>query len=129
MASPNAKFSQGVYDFQMEVFKAMLENFDGKVVGSDDFNIDTLKEAFFEGFTPGENVKKKKKVTKPRPLTGYIFFGKENKESFNEEMEKMDDKPKYVAFVGQKWSALSKEEQEEWNKKAKDDFESKENNE
>ena len=125
MSQSSAKFNQGVYDFQMEVFKMMLETFDGKVVGSDDFNMDKLKETFFEGYTPGQKVKKKKKETKPKPLSGYTFFGKENKEAFNEEMAKMDEKPRFVTFVGQKWKALSKEEQEEWNKKAIADFESK----
>ena len=87
--------------------------------------MDKLKETFFEGYTPGQKVKKKKKETKPKPLSGYTFFGKENKEAFNEEMAKMDEKPRFVTFVGQKWKALSKEEQEEWNKKAIADFESK----
>tara|TARA_Y100001958_G_C21240997_1_gene568715 strand:- start:3507 stop:3893 length:387 start_codon:yes stop_codon:yes gene_type:complete len=124
MSQSSAQFNQGVYDFQMEVFKMMLEKFDGKVVGSEDFNMDKLKETFFEGYTPGQKVKKKKE-TKPKPLSGYTFFGKENKEAFNEEMAKMDEKPRFVTFVGQKWKELSKEEQEEWNKKAIADFESK----
>ena len=122
MPSSSDQFSQGVYDFQMEVFKMMLEKFDGKVVGSDDFNLDLLKETFFEGYTPGQKVKKKK-VTKPKPLSGYTHFGKVNKESFNQEMSKLDEKPKFVTFVSQKWKSLSKEEQEEWTQKAKDDFE------
>ena len=122
MPSSNSQFAQGVYDFQMEVFKMMLEKFDGKVVGSEDFNLEKLKETFFEDYTPGEKVKKKK-VTKPKALSGYTYFGKVNKDTFNEEMSKMDEKPKFVTFVGQKWKALSKEEQEEWSQKAKDDFE------
>ena len=127
MSQSSAQFNQGVYDFQMEVFKMMLEKFDGKVVGSEDFNMDKLKETFFEGYTPGQKVKKKKE-TKPKALSGYTFFGKENKESFNEEMAKMEEKPRFVTFVGQKWKELSKEEQEEWNKKAQADFESKQQN-
>lgn len=123
MPSSSDQFSQGVYDFQMEVFKMMLEKFEGKVVGSDDFNLELLKETFFEGYTPGQKVKKKKQVAKPKPLSGYTYFGKVNKESFNEEMSKMEEKPKFVTFVGQKWKELSKEEQEEWTQKAKDDFE------
>lgn len=122
MSSTNAQFAQGVYDFQMEVFKVMLETFDGKVVGSEDFNMEKLKETFFEDYTPGQKVKKKK-VTKHKALSGYTFFGKTNKDTFNEEMSTMDEKPKFVTFVGQKWKALSKEEQEDWTKKAKEDFE------
>lgn len=127
MSQSSAQFNQGVYDFQMEVFKMMLEKFDGKVVGSEDFNMDKLKETFFEGYTPGQKVKKKKE-TKAKALSGYTFFGKENKDSFNEEMAKMEEKPRFVTFVGQKWKELSKDEQEEWNKKAQADFESKQQN-
>jgi len=123
MPSSSVQFSQGVYDFQMEVFKMMLEKFEGKVVGSDDFNLVLLKETFFEGYTPGQKVKKKKQVVKPKSLSGYTYFGKVNKESFNEEMSKMEEKPKFVTFAGQKWKELSKEEQGEWTQKAKDDFE------
>ena len=68
----------------------------------------------------------KKKVSapkKPRALSGYTYFGQQNKDKFNEEMNKMDEKPKFVSFVGSKWKALSKEEQEEWNLKAKEAFE------
>mgnify|MGYP003980849377 CR=1 FL=1 len=123
MPSYSVQFSQGVYDFQMEVFKMMLEKFEGMVVGSDDFNLELLKETFFEGYTPGQKVKKKKQAAKPKSLSGYTYFGKVNKESFNEEMSKMEEKPKFVTFAGQKWKELSKEEQGEWTQKAKDDFE------
>lgn len=94
MSSTNSQFAQGVYDFQMEVFKMMLDKFDGKVVGSDDFNLEKLKETFFEDYTPGKKAKKATKVKKatkakkPRALSGYTFFGMVNKEAFNEEMEK-----------------------------------------
>ena len=135
MSSTNSQFAQGVYDFQMEVFKMMLDKFDGKVVGSDDFNLEKLKETFFEDYTPGKKAKKATKVKKatkakkPRALSGYTFFGMVNKEAFNEEMEKMKEKPRFVTFVGQKWKALSDEEQKEWNEKAKSDFESKQTTE
>ena len=123
--SSSTQFAQNVYDFQMEVFKVLLEKFDGKVVGSEDLTLDTLKETFFEGYTPGQKMKKKKACVpkKPRALTGYTYFGQQNKETFNNEMEKMDEKPKFVAYVSQKWKELSKEEQEEWNKKAVESFE------
>ena len=119
----STQFAQNVYDFQMEVFKQLLHEFDGKVVGSDDLNLDSLKDKFFEGYTPGDKVKGKKKVKKPRALSGYTYFGQQNKEKFNEEMEKLDEKPKFVSYVGQKWKELSKKEQESWNEKAKASFE------
>ena len=128
MPSSNSQFAQGVYDFQMEVFKMMLEKFDGKVVGSEDFNLENLKETFFEDYIPGEKVKKKK-VTKPKALSGYTYFGQQNKEKFNEEMGKLDEKPKFVSYVGSKWKELSKEDQESWTVKAKEAFEASKSDE
>ena len=71
----------------------------------------------------GAQQKKVAAPKKPRALSGYTYFGQQNKDEFNEEMNKMDEKPKFVSFVGKKWKALSKEEQEEWNLKAKEAFE------
>jgi hypothetical protein len=81
-------FAQNVYEFQMEVFAQLLTKFEGKVIGSDDCNLDSLKDEFFKGYTPGDKAKgvKVKNVKKPRPLSGYIFFGQQNKEEFNKEM-------------------------------------------
>ena len=83
----------------------------------------------FGDYTPGDKVKgkKMKKAKDPnkpkRALSGYTFFGQQNKEKFNEEMNKIvedgGEKPKYVTFVGQKWKELTEEEQNEWNEKAK----------
>ena len=122
--SSSTLYAQKVYDFQVEIFKVMLEKFDGAVVGSEEFNIEKLVDTFFEGYVPGKKMvqKEEKKPKKPRPLSGYTFFGKENKSDFNSEMEKLDEKPKYVTFVGQKWKALTDEEKEEWNKKALEAF-------
>lgn len=60
----NTQFAQNVYDFQMDVFKILLTKFEGKVVGSDDCNRGSLKDEFFDGFTPDEGndeVEKKEK--------------------------------------------------------------------
>ena len=125
--SSNTQFAQQVYDFQMAVFSQLIEDFEGKVVGSEDCNLEKLKEKFFEGYNPNNQLAKPKKSVKkekkPKALSGYTYFGQQNKAAFNEEMEKMDEKPKYVSFVGAKWKSLSKEEQEEWNKKAQEAFE------
>jgi len=48
----------------MEVFKILLTKFKGKVVGSDDCNMGSLKEEFFDGFTPDENVDEVEKEEK-----------------------------------------------------------------
>ena len=130
----SSQFAQNVYEFQMEVFAQLLTKFDGKVVGSDEFNLDSLKEEFFEGYTPGDTVKgvkakkepkenKEKKEKKPRALSGYAYFGQQNKVGFNKEMETMDEKPKFVSFVGKKWKALSEDEKNKWGEKAKTAFE------
>jgi len=134
----NTQFAQNVYEFQMEVFALLLTKFDGKVVGSDEFNLDSLKEEFFEGYTPGDTVKgvngakkepKVKKEKKPRPLSGYHYFGQQNKDEFNKEMGTMDEKPKFVSFVGEKWNLLSEEDKGKWGEKAKVAFEEKQKEE
>jgi hypothetical protein len=126
----STKFAQNVYDFQMEVFNQLLTEFDGKVVGSEDLNLEKLKDKFFEGYTPGDKVsvkKKEKKEKKPRALSGYTYFGQQNKDKFNEEMNAMDEKPKFVSYVGGKWKALSEEEQSEWKEKAATAFKDSQN--
>ena len=129
----NTQFAQNVYEFQMEVFDQLLKKFDGKVVGSDEFNLDSLKEEFFEGYTPGDTVKgvkggakkepKEKKEKKSRPLNGYAYFGQQNRQAFKKEMDAMDEKPKYVILVAEKWNKLSVDEKAVWNEKAKASFE------
>jgi len=63
------------------------------------------------------------KAVKRKPLSGYTYFGKVNKERFLDEMSEMDEKTRFVTIVGMKWKELSKQEQEEWVQKAEDDFE------
>ena len=47
------------------------------------------------------------------------YFGQQNKDKFNEEISKLDEKVKYITYQSQKWKELSDEEKEEWNVKAK----------
>ena len=119
----NSQFAENVHDFTKQLFQAMLQEFDGKEVGSDEMNLDVLMKHHFPGYTPGGKVKKEKKKKKPRALTGYTYFGQQNKENFNKEMNELDEKPKFVSFVGKKWKALTDDEREEWDTKAKESFE------
>jgi hypothetical protein len=126
-----------VYEFQMEVFAQLLTKFEGKMVGSEECNLDSLKEEFFEGYTPGDTVKgvngggkepkvkKEKKEKKPRPLSGYTYFGQQNRGEFTKEMDAMDEKPKYVVYIAEKWNKLSGDEKGKWGEKAKVAFEEK----
>jgi len=143
MSTTHTQFSQNVYEFQMEVFELLLAKFEGKVVGSDECNLDSLKDEFFAGYNPGDKVlivvggvgkekkekkdkekeKKEKKEKKPRALSGYTYFGQQNKVVFNKEMDTMEEKPNYVTFIGKKWKSLSDEEKNEWGDKAKSAFE------
>ena len=58
----NTQFASNVHEFTENLFKAMLEEFDGKEVGSDEFNLETLMAFHFPNYTPGDKVKKMKKV-------------------------------------------------------------------
>lgn len=122
----DTQFALNVHNFTKTLFEAMLTEFDGKVVGSDEMNLETLMKHHFPDYKPGDKVKgakKEKKPKEPRPLSGYTFFGQQNKEKFNKEMEKMDDKPKFVSYVADKWKSLSDDEKKEWTEKAVKVFE------
>lgn len=122
------------YQFTEEVVKLLLEKFEGKEVGSEDMTLELVMSELSPDFKPGDKVKKKKKkVTvdedgnpvpkKKKAPTGYTFFGKENKEKINGEIQKgVDDgdtKSSYVAMQGKLWKKLTDEEKGEWSEKAK----------
>lgn len=122
----NTQFASNVHEFTENLFKAMLEEFDGKEVGSDEFNLETLMAFHFPNYKPGDKVKKMKKVKDPnapkRALSGYTYFGKMNTEKINKEIEKIggDPAPKYVTILSKFWNELSEAEKKKWNKKAAD---------
>jgi len=104
---------------------ALWEKFEGKTLGEEGCTKEDAMKVLFGDYKPGDKVKggKAKKAKDPnkkkRALSGYTLFGQLNKEKFNEEMGKMDEKPKYVSYVGQKWKELSDDEKKEWGEKAK----------
>jgi len=127
----NTQFACNVHEFTENLFKAMLEEFDGLEVGSDEFNLETLMGFHFPNYKPGDKVKKMKKMKDPnapkRALSGYTYFGKMNKEKINKEIEKAkdtleegDSPPKYVTIVAKLWGELSEADQKKWTKKAAD---------
>lgn len=128
MDSPS-QFASQVHAFMDEIMVSVMNEFEGKTLGEEGFTKEDVMKHLFGDYNPGDKVKSKKmkKVKDPnkpkRALSGYTFFGQQNKEKFNEEMNKIvedgGEKPKYVTFVGQKWKELSEEEQNEWNEKAK----------
>jgi hypothetical protein len=124
------------YQFTEEVVKLLLEKFEGKEVGSEEMTLELVMSELSPDYKPGDKVKKKKKSKKvtvdedgnPVPKkkkapTGYTFFGKENKEKINTEIQKEvdngNDKPAYVAMQGKLWKKLTDEEKGEWSEKAK----------
>lgn len=124
------------YQFTEEVVKLLLEKFEGKEVGSEEMTLELVMSELSPDYKPGDKVKKKKKSKKvtvdedgnPVPKkkkapTGYTFFGKENKEKINTEIQKEvddgNDKPSYVAMQGKLWKELTDEEKGEWSEKAK----------
>ncbi len=115
----------------------MFTEFEGKTLGEDGFTKDDVMKHLFGEYKPGDKVKetkvkakKEKDPNKPkRALSGYTYFGQQNKDKFNGEMNKIveggGEKPKYVAYIGQKWKELSADGKKEWNDKAKCAQESK----
>ena len=113
-------------EYTQKLLEMILEKYEGQTVGEGDFTLESLMQEFFDAppeEKKGKKAKKKDKSgepKKPRALSGYTLFAKENKEKFNKEMSELDEKPKYVSFASGKWKELSDEEKGEWNQKAKD---------
>ena len=86
----NTQFNANVYCFTEELFKDLLNNFDGKVVGEDGMKMEDVMKHFFGGFVPDkENLvepevelappkkgkaKKEKDPTRPKRATTAFFF-------------------------------------------------------
>jgi len=132
----NTQFANSVHSFTDDIVSMMFTEFDGKTLGEGFTKDDVMKHLFGE-YNPGDKVKetkvkakKEKDPNKPkRALSGYTYFGQQNKDKFNGEMNKIveggGEKPKYVAYIGQKWKELSADGKKEWNDKAKCAQESK----
>ena len=131
--SMNTEFASNVHEFTERLFTAMLNEFEGQEVGSDECNLETLMEFHFPDYKPGDKVKKAKKIVDPnkpkRRLSGYTYFGKTQKEEINAAIlagtPDGGDAPKYVETQSKLWKALSDEERAEWGVKAKEAHEDK----
>lgn len=131
----NTQFSTNVYNFTEELVKSLVANFDGKVVGSEDMDVQTIMKSFFDEYQPGDQVneggeskkvekkvKKAKKVNaggKPAPkraTTAFFYFTADIREQTKNDNPnlKMSDLAK---IHGEKWKALSDAEREPYNKK------------
>ena len=125
----NTQLSTAVHSFTREIFSQVMEKYDGKVVGSDDMNLEVMMKEFFGDFKPGKSVKMPKvkdgKPKKKRALSGYTYFGQQNKPQFDEHVKSIleqdggGEKPKFVTWAAAEWKKLSEDERAEWNTKAK----------
>ena len=118
----NTQVMNGAYEFTARILKEIVEKFDGKVMGSEDLNVKAMMKELWGDYQPGDKVKKvkkEKKKNKKKALTGYTFFGKENKEKF---VAMMDEDTKYVSILAKEWKKLSQEEKDDWDTKAKEAF-------
>ena len=87
----NTQFNANVYCFTEELFKDLLNNFEGKVVGEEGMKMDDVMKHFFGDFVPDKDnlvepgneelapppkgkVKKVKDPTKPKRATTAFFF-------------------------------------------------------
>ena len=66
-----------------------------------------------------EKAEKEDKPKKKRGMTGYLLFSKENRAAVKEELGEV--KPtEVVTEVAKRWKAMTDEEREEWNGRAKE---------
>ena len=127
------EFKQKVYTFSTQIIQTILKDFNGKTVGSDEMDLDSMMKEFFGDFKPGKAVKvAKKKDDKPkkqRALSGYTYFGQKQKAIYDEHVAKVlgdgGDKPKFITWAAGEWKKLSDDEKEEWGVKAKAHHEEK----
>ena len=119
----NTQVMDGAYEFTAQISAILVEKFNGKVMGSEDLNVKAMMKELWGDYQPGDKVKKvkkeKKKKKKKKALTGYTFFGKENKEKL---VSMMDEDTKYVSILAKEWKKLSQEEKDDWDTKAKEAF-------
>ena len=70
-----------------------------------------------------EDKKEKVKVEKKKTMTGYLLYATENRETVKTQLKDAgNENPKpteVITEVAKQWKALSKEDQDVWNKKAK----------
>ena len=108
------------YNFDAFEANLFVNTIDAKIVRERDPS--PKKEKDTNMSTKNSKVKKEKKEDKPkkkRGMTGYLLFSKENRATVKEELG--DVKPtEVVTEVAKRWKALSDEEREEWNTRAKD---------
>lgn len=121
----DTQFNTNVYHFTNEVIGLLLDKFDGKVVGSDEMNMDIIMKEFFGDFKPGDKVlpvqeveqpketKKKKKKKDPsepkRPTTAFFYYTSSIREGVTK-----DNPGKAVGelskIFGQMWADLPEEQ-------------------
>ena len=119
----NMKVMDGAHEFTSQISSILVEKFDGKVMGSDDLNLEVIMQELWGDYQPGEKVKKEKKVKKVRALSGYTYFGQQNKEKINAMVKELDGSKGFLAIQSEEWAKVSKDEKKVWSKKAKDAFE------
>ena len=69
-----------------------------------------------------EKAEKEEKPKKKRGMTGYLLFSKENRAAVKEELGEV--KPtEVVTEVAKRWKAMTDEEREVWNERAKEGHE------
>lgn len=122
----NMKVMDGAHEFTSQIASILVEKFNGKVMGSDDLNLGVIMQELWGDYQPGENGKKEKKATKVkkvRALSGYTYFGQQNKDKINAMVKELDGSKGYLAIQSEEWAKVSKEDKKVWSKKAKDAFE------
>ena len=128
------QLATNVYHFCDDIFSLIVDEFNGKTIGEDDFGKQEIMTFLFDDYVPGKKPKKekvekkekkeKKKKKKEKKLSGYTFYGQMNKESINSELKKRqeetEEKVRFISVQGEMWKKLSEEDRNEWNNKAQE---------
>ncbi|MBI52258.1 MAG: hypothetical protein CL779_03460 [Chloroflexi bacterium] len=137
----STQFNANVYHFTNELVSLLLNQFEGKVVGSDEMNLDVVMTSFFGDYSPGDKVlldeeegggenpppkkKKKKDPSAPkRPTTAFFYYTSSIRSQVTKENpgKSVADLSKVYSEM---WKNLSEGEKEvfhEMNKKDKERY-------
>ena len=131
------QFSSNVYNFTKQMMDALVKNFEGKEIGTDDANPEVFMKFFFEDYTPGDIVeveedetsskkktKKEKKAKKKGPkraTTAFFYYVADIRAQVKEENEGLQVS-ELSKIHGKMWRELPEDKKEPYLEKNKKDI-------
>ena len=133
------QFSSNVYHFTEQVMEALVKNFEGKEIGTEEANTEVFLKFFFEDYKPGDTVEvddtegpskakkkdknvKKKKSGPKRATTAFFYYVADIRPSVKEKNPGLPVS-QLSKIHGEMWRSLSDEDKAPYMKKNEKDKE------